>query len=224
MSGTWALLPVKAAARSKTRLLSVLKPQDCALLSHAMFMDVLTALEQTSGIDHIAVLTNDDQAAELSLQLGHEVIRDDDGNELCDGLNAAAELIAQRGGQTVVVIPGDIPTITATDIDELLQKHQTGLSLCPAIRDGGTNAIVCSPPHAISFQFGQDSARRHLEAAENSGITHLRLAMPAFFRDIDMPEDLLWLSTRETESNTLTFLRQSGIFARLGPDMSGASA
>jgi 2-phospho-L-lactate guanylyltransferase len=187
-----------------------------------MFMDVLTAIEGATGIDHIAVLTNDDQVAKLSSQLGHEVIRDN--NELCDGLNMAAELIAERGGQTVLVIPGDIPTITSADIEALLQKHTGGLSLCPAIRDGGTNAMVCSPPQAISFQFGKDSARKHLEAAAECGIHQQRLATPAFFRDIDIPEDLLWLSTQQSGSNTLMFLRQSGIFARLGPDIAGASA
>ena len=46
MTETWALIPVKQPAQSKTRLLSVLREQECALLSRAMFMDVLTAVDQ----------------------------------------------------------------------------------------------------------------------------------------------------------------------------------
>lgn len=223
MSGTWALLPVKQANRSKTRLKSVLRPQECALLSQAMFMDVLAAVEGATSIDHIAVLTNDAEVAELARDSGHTVIKDTD-DELCAGLNTAAARIRSEGGECVLILPGDLPTVKAHDIDELLGRHADGLSLCPAIRDGGTNALICTPPDAIPFQFGPDSANRHLEAAEAAGLPHQRMATAAFFRDIDLPEDLLWLSANNADSHSLNFLRQSGICARLGPDLAGASA
>ena len=220
----WALVPVKQLAKSKTRLLSVLQPDECALLSRAMFMDVLNAVNDVENIEQIAVLTNDDEVAGLAEQLGHTVIHDNSDGELCAGLNSAVREIADQGATSVLVIPGDLPTITAADITKLLDRHHDGLSLCPAIRDGGTNAIVCSPPDAMPFQFGKDSARRHLETAEKSGLHAERLPMHAFFRDIDIPDDLIWLCGQETESNTVRFLRQSGIFARLGPGQTGATA
>jgi 2-phospho-L-lactate guanylyltransferase len=223
MSDTWALLPVKQVNRSKTRLQSVLRPQECALLSRAMFMDVLAAMEAADSIDRIAVLTNDAQVADLARRSGHTVIEDTD-EELCAGLDAAARQIRNEGGERVLIMPGDIPTVTATDIDGLMARHTDGLSLCPAIRDGGTNAMVCTPPDAIPFQFGPDSANRHLEAAQAAGLPHERMATAAFFRDIDLPEDLLWLSARDNDCHTLNFLRQSGICARLGPDLAGAQA
>ncbi len=228
MSGTWALVPVKTPEHSKTRLASVLQPQECASLSRAMFLDVLNALGAAAGITHIAVLTNDDEVAEIAAQLGHEVIRDQHGGELSKGLNAAARYIADQGADVMLVIPGDIPTISPQDIEQLLQRHlelETGsLSLCPAIRDGGTNALVCSPPDALPFQFGDDSAQRHLDVAEQQGLHTMRLPMQAFFRDIDIPDDLVWLTHQESDSNTLRFLRQSGIFARLSPGLAEASA
>ncbi len=228
MTTTWALVPVKGPEKSKTRLQPVLQPDECALLSRAMFLDVLAALETAAGIDRIAVLTNDDEIAALTGQLGHEVIRDtpdhDPETRLCSGLNKAAKHIAGLGAEALLIIPGDLPTLTATDIEQLLERHAEGLSLCPAIRDGGTNALLCSPPDAIDFQFGKDSAQRHLDTASNCGIHALRMAIPAFFRDIDIPEDLVWLSSQSTENNTLRFLRQSGIFARLGPGQTEASA
>jgi len=228
MSGTWALVPVKTPEHSKTRLASVLQPQECASLSRAMFLDVLNALGAAAGITHIAVLTNDDEVAEIVAQLGHEVIRDQHGGELSKGLNAAARYIADQGADVMLVIPGDIPTISPQDIEQLLKRHleleKGGLSLCPAIRDGGTNALVCSPPDALPFQFGVDSAQRHLDIAEQHGLHTMRLPMQAFFRDIDIPDDLVWLSHQDSDSNTLRFLRQSGIFARLSPGLAEASA
>jgi len=98
------------------------------------------------------------------------------------------------------------------------------LSICPAIRDGGTNALVCSPPDAMPFQFGSDSARKHLEEAAVRGMPNARLRMHAFFRDIDTPDDLVWLAGQKNGINTVRFLQQSGIAARLGPDHLGASA
>ena len=44
MSDIWAMIPVKALARAKTRLAAVLQPDECARLSRAMFMDVLSAI------------------------------------------------------------------------------------------------------------------------------------------------------------------------------------
>jgi 2-phospho-L-lactate guanylyltransferase len=224
MTDVWALVPVKSPERSKTRLSTVLQPQECAMLSRAMFMDVLAALDDAKGITHIAVLTSDTEVAALANQLGHEVIADKSAGQLCEGLNEAARYIVSQGAATMLVIPGDMPTVTPADIEELLKAHQGGLSLCPAIRDGGTNALVCSPPNAIPFQFGDDSARRHIEAAEAAGLHTIRLPMHAFFRDIDIPDDLIWLSRQGTGGNTVRFLRQSGIFARLGPGLAGASA
>jgi 2-phospho-L-lactate guanylyltransferase len=220
----WALVPVKTPHESKTRLASILQQQECATLSRAMFMDVFAALSAATAIAHIVVLTNDDEVATLAGQLGHTVIRDESAGELCEGLNTAASYIADQGADTMLVIPGDIPTITPQDIQQLLDLHQGGLSLCPAIRDGGTNAMVCSPPDAMPFQFGSDSANKHLATAAEHGLKAARLPLQAFFRDIDIPDDLTWLSGQQSQTNTLQFLRQSGIFARLGPSHTGLSA
>ena len=222
MSDIWAMIPVKALARAKTRLAAVLQPDECARLSRAMFMDVLSAIQEADGINHIAVLTNDTEVAELAGQLGHTVIADNTDGDLCDNLDSAARLIAARGGDTVLVIPGDIPTVTAADVETLLQKHSGGLSICPAIRDGGTNALLCSPPDAIPFQFGTDSARRHAEEAARRGVPVARISIHAFFRDIDTPDDLLWLTSQTGGSHTVRYLQQSGITARLGPGYLGA--
>lgn len=228
MTETWALIPVKQPAQSKTRLLSVLRAQECARLSRAMFMDVLTAVDGSTSIERVAVLTNDDDVAALATQLGHTVIRDGADARLRDGLTAAAQDLAARGAGRVVILPGDLPTVTAADIDQLLAQHDfpngRGLSLCPAIRDGGTNALVCSPADAIEFQFGPDSAERHLQAAAAADLPAHRLALPAFFRDIDIAEDLVWLSSQDDETQARRFLTQSGIFARLASTVTGATA
>jgi len=224
MSGVWALIPVKAPEQAKSRLLSVLQPHECAMLSRSMFMDVLHALENAASISDIGVLTDDQDVAALARQLGHHVIEDNSGGNLCDGLDCAARFIAEQKASSVLVMPGDIPTVSAANIDELITRHSAELSVCPAIRDGGTNALVCTPPDAVQFKFGKNSAQRHLDAGEQAGLKVERLALSAFFRDIDLPADLAWLMNQSSADNTIRFLRQSGITARLNTILLSASA
>jgi 2-phospho-L-lactate guanylyltransferase len=224
MSHAWALIPVKTLEHSKTRLNPVLEQNECASLSRAMFLDVLDAMNEAAGIDHIAVLTDDPVVTELAEQLGHVVIPDESAGQLSVGLNAAASKLASMGAELIVVTPGDLPTLLPEDIEQLLARHKGGLSVCPAIRDGGTNALVCSPPDAMRFQFGDDSARKHLEQAASQGMQGERLSLVAFFRDIDTPDDLAWLAQQGKDNHTSRFLQQSGIAARLGPGQLGTPA
>jgi 2-phospho-L-lactate guanylyltransferase (CobY/MobA/RfbA family) len=136
---------------------------------------------------------------------------------LCQSLDAAAKHLAQQGVSTVLIIPADVPTVKAADIDQLIERHRGGLSISPAIRDGGTNALVCSPPDAIDFCYGKNSAHRHLQKAQDANISCTRLPAPAFFRDIDLTDDLVWLNNQSHGAHTLAYLRESGINARLQP-------
>jgi len=211
---TAALVPVKSPARAKTRLLGVLEPEECARLTLAMLDDVLNALADAPSIDEVYVVTGDETIAERVKSLGHRVLHETNVG-LCAALDGAAAELANAGIDTVLVLPADLPTVTAHDIEDLLKRHDTGLSISPAIRDGGTNALVCSPPNAVPFCFGKDSAARHAQQAESSGIENHRLPVPAFFRDVDLPDDLAWLSGQANDTRTCEFLRHSGIGARL---------
>ena len=217
---TCALVPVKPPARSKSRLAPVLEQDECASLSMAMLSDVIDALAGAASVDEVAVITADEEVAAMVRQAGHRVI-EDVGTDLCGALDAAARKLADNGVETLLIVPADIPTITSSDVDNLIKKHKGGLSISPAIRDGGTNALVCSPPDAVAFCYGKDSARRHLQRAENAGLVCSRLPVPAFFRDVDLPDDLVWLNSQQCAPHTLDFLRESGINARLKPGVSG---
>ena len=223
MRDTWVLIPVKTPQRSKTRLLPVLEAKECARLCLAMLEDVLQAAGAAESVAGIAVVTADETAAALARDAGAEII-DDEADDLCGALDAAARKLAARGVHAVVVLPADVPTVAAADIDALVGKHVGGLTICPAIRDGGTNALICSPPDAVPFCFGRDSARKHGERAAQEGVPFERVAQPAFFRDVDLPEDLVWLAGQERATHTLQYLRDSGITARLKPDALGMTA
>ena len=137
-------------------------------------------------------------------------------------LALAACDLAEGQIHTLVVVPGDLPALTPPDIDLLLARHTADITVVPAARDGGTNAIVMTPPNAMGFVFGPDSARRHIEAATRKGLRSLTTLLSAFAEDIDTPDDLARFCLSGTTSASRLYLERSGIAARLRSELEAA--
>ena len=88
----------------------------------------------------------------------------------------------------MLTLPGDIPLVTAAEIERLLAAHRPAPSftIAPSHDEQGSNAIIMSPPDAVTLRFGDDSFFPHLAAAEARGIAPDGLA-PA--------RDRAWIST-----------------------------
>lgn len=192
----WALVPVKSPAAAKTRLAPWLTPTERTALATRMAHDVLAALRAARSLAGIAVLAADADGAALAHGTPCRVLEDERPGDLCASLGAAAARLAADGARTLVIVPADLPTLAGSDVDALLAAHRGGVSVAVAARDGGTNALVLTPPEAITPLFGPDSAARHLAAARERGLTATRLELPAFARDIDTFDDLRWLRER----------------------------
>ncbi|HET7313876.1 MAG TPA: hypothetical protein VFJ08_05955, partial [Salinisphaera sp.] len=111
------------------------------------------------------------------------------------GLSAAAAFAAEwsveHGFDAQLLIPADISELSAQEIATLLAAidHGPAVTICAAT-DGGTNALLTSPPNVIRFDFGFGSSRRHMLSARQRGISCRLLRMPNLSRDIDTPADL----------------------------------
>ncbi|MBM4220902.1 MAG: 2-phospho-L-lactate guanylyltransferase [Gammaproteobacteria bacterium] len=215
MAGAWALIPVKPFALAKTRLEGVLSRDECAQLAAHMLQDVLRALCATPLIGGITLLGNEPQLAALTAGSGAQLLPEPEGMDYRLALGEAAATLATEGVRQLLVLPADLPTLTASDLRRLIEGHSGGLSLCPAARDGGSNALLLSPPTAIPFLYGPDSARRHLEAAGARGLAARHIELPGFARDIDTPDDVYWLLEQRIACATLAWLKSSGIRDRL---------
>ncbi|MEE9135920.1 MAG: 2-phospho-L-lactate guanylyltransferase [Gammaproteobacteria bacterium] len=220
----WALLPVKSPSQSKTRLTSVLLDQECAALSWAMLQDMMSALDAAEEVGTIALLTQDEEVIDFGSQRGYQIITEVPGAGLNASIDTATTELAEAGVDRLLILPVDLPTIRSSEIDELCRGHRGGLSVCPAIRDGGTNALVATPPNAVAAQFGPDSARQFLKTARENGISATRVELRAFERDIDRPDDLDWLLQQRMTNQTSNYLTESGIADRLQNPTQGAIA
>lgn len=186
----WAVIPVKPFAQAKARLRDVLSPAERETLAEAMLASVLAAAARAGGIDGILVVTCDPRAARLAEKHGAAVIGD-----AAVGYNEAVRLglrrMQERGVGGAIVLPADVPLARPQSIDRLaagILRH--AVTLVPARRDGGTNALALQLPAVIEPLFGASSFRRHREAARRQGHEALVVDLPDIALDIDCRADL----------------------------------
>jgi 2-phospho-L-lactate guanylyltransferase len=184
-----AVVPVKALAASKSRLVSHLDRSKVEALALAMMHDVVQTLLQVSSLSGVAVVTPDAHVAEAAERAGaRPLLRRDPGlNPSVEG--AAAELVhAPYDG--VLTVLGDVAAAVPEEIAELVGALRgRGVALAPS-RDGGTSALLRVPWDVIPARFGPDSAKRHRDEATRAVATYHELALPSLALDIDVAEDL----------------------------------
>ena len=202
-----AAVPVKDFATAKLRLRGGLDAEGCAALARAMASDVLHAVAGARTVARCVVVGGQD-ARRLAADHSCGYCSDSGCDTLSAAIARAAQHCADAGAETLLVLPADLPTLRAADLNQLLHRHRGGLSLCPADADGGTNALVVTPPDAIEFRYGPDSARRHLKAAEQAGLQVRCVTLPAFARDVDRLEDLHRLACLPVGHNTRAWLER----------------
>jgi 2-phospho-L-lactate guanylyltransferase len=214
----WAILPVKTTALAKTRLASLLSDDECAKLALAMMLDVIDSLKASHRIAQVAVVTADAEVAKFAREQGCLIMLETT-NGLNENLMVVAQELQEKMIDGILIVPGDLPMLSPTTIDDLIKSHGTGISLCAAEKDGGTNALLCTPPAAIHFHYGKDSARLHLAEAKNNGVKCQQQFLSDFQTDIDEPDDLRWLVNQSLKAkagvHTSQYLAGSGIAERL---------
>ncbi|TPL23430.1 2-phospho-L-lactate guanylyltransferase [Mesorhizobium sp. B2-4-9] len=192
VSGSWALVPVKPFTLAKSRLGSLLNAAERNMLAQAMLKDVLEALCQAHGLNGVLVVTSDQEAQSIARSFGAKILND----PLDAGTNPAVELglryLAKSGASCALTVPGDVPFITADEIEAaLFAMDWNQVVLAPARRDGGTNLLGLSGPDVIVPAFGIDSFARHLAAAKQIGLEPAILQLNGASNDIDVPSDLI---------------------------------
>ena len=213
----WAVVPVKSFNSAKQRLTPVLDADERAGLARAMFEDVLDVLAQHPALAGTLVVTNDAEAASLARAKGVGVLADQPDAGLVPAVRHAARTLAAARCAGMLVVPADLPSIKAADIEliALGHRHTPAVTLVAAGSDGGTNALACSPPDVLPICYGEDSFRRHHYAAKKLGLAPRVLTLPRFELDIDRPDDLLAFMAQPASTRTHAWLQNSGIARRL---------
>jgi 2-phospho-L-lactate guanylyltransferase len=114
---------------------------------------------------------------------------------LNQAIEAARSVAIARGASAALVLPADLPSVSAVALDELIasaEQAADGRALVAIVADRhgrGTNALLLSPPDAIDPGFGEASHHVHAARAAAAGAVLLELDGPLSL-DLDTPADL----------------------------------
>jgi 2-phospho-L-lactate guanylyltransferase len=203
------LVPVKNLSSAKQRLASVLDQPSRTALAQAMLHDVLAALHQWKGCPPVAVVSSDPYALELAGEYQFKVIPDPDNPGETGAIEMATGVCVERGVESTLVIPADIPLIQARELEEILRRAPAeGSVLVPAGDGRGTNAAFRRPANLFPLRFGNDSFKPHRAAAQATGKPCVVLQLPGIAVDVDNPADLETLVSLAGETRAQRLARE----------------
>lgn len=188
----WAIVPVKALDKSKSRLSSVLDPDERIELSTDMLTQTLRVLSEIPEIERTLVVSADPEALALAGAYGAQALEEQGSPELNQALEQATAFAREAQVDAVLILPADLPAIQVADVEALVrQAHDPPVvAISPDRRRTGTNALLIAPPGTLKYAFGPDSFIHHVRRAEAAHARIEVVDLPALRLDLDVPEDL----------------------------------
>ncbi|HET9853359.1 MAG TPA: 2-phospho-L-lactate guanylyltransferase [Candidatus Limnocylindrales bacterium] len=196
LAQTWALVPIRGLETAKSRLGGDLDAEERVELVTELLRRTLVATRDARRIAGTIVVTMDGDAAELARR--HDAIGlVESAPGLNEAIEAARSVAIARGASAVLVLPADLPAVSSSAVDELLEQASQGaggrdglVALVGDRHGSGTNALLLLPPEVIAPAFGPGSREAHARAATEAGARFLELASPLSI-DVDTSADLL---------------------------------
>ena len=188
----WVIIPVKPLGRAKSRLSEVLSPEERHALAERFLRQILrvvTAVQQVTGT---LVISRDPQVLRIAREYGALTVQESGTPELNNALMRATQVVASWKGNAVLILPADLPLISAEDIVTMIGMSPKGESVVLASDQmgDGTNAMLVRPPGLFPYTYGTDSFQRHKKAAIDAGADVKIYDSHRVALDIDVPADL----------------------------------
>ena len=196
------VIPVKEFSQAKSRLGKTLSPYHRSTLARRLCERTLRFLEHCFYDYDRLVVTDSSAIGKLAMDYGAMVLEEPIADGLSQAARRAAAWACRKGYPAQLLIPADIVQLEEAEIRQLLETHQDEpfVVICPA-NDGGTNALLTSPPDVIPFRLGPRSAEAHRETALRLSLACQVLDLSNLRFDLDTPSDI----------NTLgSFIQQHG--------------
>ena len=189
-----AIVPIGTLENAKSRLGGTLDAEERRDLVDTMIHRTVRAALATPGITETLVVSPDREAIEQAASLGARTLRQR-GQGLNTGLREARDDAIAGGADAIVILPIDLPLITAEAIADLVAPlsvvgERPLVVLAPDRHHRGTIGLLLAPPDAIEPSFGGDSRAAHEACAADAGARYLELDGPLAL-DLDTPDDLL---------------------------------
>jgi 2-phospho-L-lactate/phosphoenolpyruvate guanylyltransferase len=188
---TVAILPAKSFDEAKQRLAPAIQLGHRRALVESMFSDALVAIRRTPAIDEVLVVTSDRTAARIASGHGAVVV-DDTGHSHSEAAELGIARARAIGATRALLVAGDCPLLDPAELEQLLARPvpERSVLIVPDRHGEGTNALLLTPPDAVTPSFGEGSRQRHTDLAIAQGATPEVVEVPSLALDIDTPDDL----------------------------------
>jgi 2-phospho-L-lactate guanylyltransferase len=175
-------VPVKSLHHAKGRLASALPPERRRVLTLALATHTLQTVAAAGAEPR--VLAGDREVAEWAESHGWDWMVDA-GGSLDEAASALVEA-AVAEGRAWILVHADLPLLTSSELQPLVQAVAQGRHVLAASSDGGTSIIGGSG--TVGFCYGPGSFHRHLARLAAHG--PLVISSPGLAFDIDTADDL----------------------------------
>ena len=184
-----AVIPMKPLSQSKTRLAPHMSEEQRSDLVVGMLRRVLGAIKGSS-IEMFWVVGGDERIRNVARNFDG-IWMEELGRNLNDTLGKAFDELAGRNA-AALYLAGDLPFLKPSDLHSLLRssRRNTNITLAPARRDGGTNAILVPPGIPFRPELGTRSFSKHLSTAAAMEVSVAICYSPGLGFDLDITDDL----------------------------------
>ena len=185
---TQILIPLKHLDSAKRRL----HPQIGAEGRRSMMLTMLAhvaAEAVAADVGAVALASSEPRAPMIAAEHGIGLV-DDGGLPWNEGLVHALGLLPAPPPEAVLFLAGDLPLVTADEIQQLAAAVPARGVAIGRAHDGGTNALGLRPPDAMVPSFGSpQSARVRAQLAERKRLEVVVVDLHGIALDVDTPAD-----------------------------------
>lgn len=199
---TVAVVPVRTFEGAKSRLGAVLDAEERRDLVERLLRRTVRAAVATRGIAAVIVVSPDPEVLAVAGAEGATPLTQR-SRGLNPALGEARDAATAAGATRLLVIPADLPEITAGDLAVVLDAGDRvgapSVVLVPDRHGRGTNALLLTPADVIDPAFGGDSRAAHAWLAESADAAYVEVA-DVLRLDLDTPDDLLLVEAIRPEA------------------------
>ena len=191
----WVVVPMRGVALGKSRLAESLGRAERARLNRRLLERTLAVIATWQGTaSRCVVVSGCAQTLRIAARAKAVGLLEPRPSR---GLNFAVAYAVRRavrsGARAILVLPSDLPQLSAAGLDALVRRATYGYAgaIAPDAGRTGTNALLLKTRARFDFSFGAESCARHVDAARLHGWQLAICAHRDFALDIDLPRDLV---------------------------------
>lgn len=207
MDEIYAIIPVSKFSNAKTRLSPFLKLEEREELLKAMLKDVTKTLKDV--VDEVVIISADKDVLEYANELEVLTLVENEGLNLNTAIEQAMDWCRHKT-KKVFIVPSDIPLISKTNIDALIESAKIIDFIIVPSKGGGTNGLIIKP-QSIEMKFGEFSFKKHVKEASDNKFEPVIYDSFYMSLDVNTTEDLGEIMIHGSGSETQSYLKSLNI-------------